>query len=257
MVEIECPSCGARYQVPAEALGANGRDVTCSSCGNIWHAMPVTAGPVDVSQIGVQTQPPRRSAKMAEIRQMLDQVQRGNEDDGGRDDGYATERWEAETDQPQRGREDVRRAVFGHAQDDGYDDEIDRTESFLRDRAGRGGQSGRLKAVRGDETRETDGVGQRKRMMSKHRRRNRKFEEAKRRGSGAGLTGFVLVALLLGTLTGLYSFRDEISARLPEAQQPLETYAVAVDGLRADLQERFSGIRAMIDEKIESTSDEG
>ncbi|MEM9148433.1 MAG: zinc-ribbon domain-containing protein [Pseudomonadota bacterium] len=252
MVEIECPNCGARYQVPAEALGANGRDVTCSSCGNIWHALPVEDGPIDVSSIGVQTQPPRRSKQMAEIRQMLDQVQRGDRQDEG--ETYATQSWQEEDPRGPRARDDVRRAVFGQNFDD--DDEIERTESFMRQSGSQGGQSARLRAVRGgDETRETDGVGQRKRMMSKHRRRNRKFEEAKRRGTGAGLTGFVLVAMVLGTLAGLYSFRDQISARVPGAQQPLATYAVVVDDLRADLQDRFSSLQGMISERVDS--DEG
>ncbi|MEL6220899.1 MAG: zinc-ribbon domain-containing protein [Pseudomonadota bacterium] len=245
MVEIECPNCGARYQVPAEALGANGRDVTCSSCGNIWHAMPIEEGPIDVSAIGVQTQPPRRSAQMAEIRQMLDQVQRGDERQSG---GFAAEKWSGDEDGTvARGREDVRRAVFGQNYDD-EDDEIERTESFLRDRAGRGGQSARLRAVGSDGTRETDGAGQRKRMMSKHRRRHRKFEEAKRRGTGAGLTGFVFVALVLGTLTALYTFKDQIGARIPGTQASLDTYALVVDDLRAGLQARLGGIEGSIED---------
>lgn len=41
MVEIECPNCGTRYQVPEDALGPDGRDVACSHCHHVWLAFPV------------------------------------------------------------------------------------------------------------------------------------------------------------------------------------------------------------------------
>ncbi|MEM6906708.1 MAG: zinc-ribbon domain-containing protein [Pseudomonadota bacterium] len=40
MAEIICPNCGARYNIPDDVLGENGRKVTCSVCGHTWHAMP-------------------------------------------------------------------------------------------------------------------------------------------------------------------------------------------------------------------------
>ncbi|MEL6767497.1 MAG: zinc-ribbon domain-containing protein [Pseudomonadota bacterium] len=45
MSEIECPSCGARYRVPASAIGADGRKVQCAKCGEIWFAKPIEAEP--------------------------------------------------------------------------------------------------------------------------------------------------------------------------------------------------------------------
>lgn len=45
MSEIECPSCGARYRVPASAIGADGRKVQCAKCGEIWFAKPIAAEP--------------------------------------------------------------------------------------------------------------------------------------------------------------------------------------------------------------------
>lgn len=38
MLRIECPSCAAAYDVPAETLGANGRKVRCSACQTLWLA---------------------------------------------------------------------------------------------------------------------------------------------------------------------------------------------------------------------------
>lgn len=37
-VVIECPHCGTRYQLPAEAIGARGRQVACAHCGQTWQA---------------------------------------------------------------------------------------------------------------------------------------------------------------------------------------------------------------------------
>ncbi|MEM6617136.1 MAG: DUF3426 domain-containing protein [Pseudomonadota bacterium] len=35
---IACPTCSTRYDIPADALGANGRKVKCAQCGNSWLA---------------------------------------------------------------------------------------------------------------------------------------------------------------------------------------------------------------------------
>jgi len=265
VVEIECPNCGARYQGPEEALGPKGRDVTCSSCGNVWHAVPVPEGPIDVTSIGgVQTQPPRRGAQMAEIRQMLDQVQKSDARRAAPpaydepETPHAASRWTDRTRMvdPPKPRADVREAVFGHARDEEDDEEVERTESFLRERTGVGGQSGRLKTT-GRRGAATDGAQQRSRLMQKHARRHRKFEERKRRGTGAGLTGFTFVAIVGGLLVGLYALREPIADRLPSTAPPLANYVTAVDGLRAGLSERFAEIRTLIEERTTGASDEG
>ena len=38
---LTCPACQTRFNVLAKALGEAGRKVRCSSCGDIWHQMPV------------------------------------------------------------------------------------------------------------------------------------------------------------------------------------------------------------------------
>ncbi|GMG82832.1 hypothetical protein LNKW23_20450 [Paralimibaculum aggregatum] len=259
MVEIECPNCNARYQVPAQALGPNGRDVTCSSCGNIWHAVPVSEAPppIEASALGTQTRPPQqRTQQMSEIRQMLNEVQ-GNEtrrgvpqapEEGARQD---TSGWGVTADPIGGGqpvREDVREAVFGHAR---REDGADEDEEMLRSRLGVGGQSSRLRSVRAKET-QGETRGARKRLMNKHRRRNRKFEAEKRRGTGAGLTGFMLVVLVAGTLTGLYALAGPIAAAHPETAPVLRNYVTVVDGMRAGLNETLAGLRGAIEERIGS-----
>lgn len=35
-MRLNCPSCGAQYEVPVDVIPAEGRDVQCSSCGITW-----------------------------------------------------------------------------------------------------------------------------------------------------------------------------------------------------------------------------
>ncbi len=38
--KIACPNCHSTFKVPANAVGAEGRKLRCSNCGNNWHAQP-------------------------------------------------------------------------------------------------------------------------------------------------------------------------------------------------------------------------
>jgi predicted Zn finger-like uncharacterized protein len=44
-MEIACPSCATRYNVPDETIGAQGRRVKCALCGTRWHARRDDAAP--------------------------------------------------------------------------------------------------------------------------------------------------------------------------------------------------------------------
>ncbi|WP_372884292.1 zinc-ribbon domain-containing protein [Shimia sp.] len=35
-MRLSCPNCGAQYEVPAEVIPQDGRDVQCSNCGHTW-----------------------------------------------------------------------------------------------------------------------------------------------------------------------------------------------------------------------------
>ncbi len=37
-MELVCPNCSTRFNVPDHALGTNGRSVKCSQCNHVWHA---------------------------------------------------------------------------------------------------------------------------------------------------------------------------------------------------------------------------
>ena len=38
---IQCNSCDKKFSVPDSAIGASGRLVQCSSCGNQWTQYPI------------------------------------------------------------------------------------------------------------------------------------------------------------------------------------------------------------------------
>lgn len=46
-IRLICPGCAAEYRVPNEAIPAGGREVECSACGHVWHAIrqPGAIGP--------------------------------------------------------------------------------------------------------------------------------------------------------------------------------------------------------------------
>jgi predicted Zn finger-like uncharacterized protein len=39
-IRLICPGCAAEYRIPDGAIPAQGREVECSACGNVWHATP-------------------------------------------------------------------------------------------------------------------------------------------------------------------------------------------------------------------------
>lgn len=186
---------------------------------------------------------------MAEIRQMLSEVQQTEERrdrrGGGRavppapdDGGY---------DEPDR-----------HGAYDEYEadsEELAETESFLRDRVGlAGGQAGRMNSVRDKDGKSPK--GDRKKLMGRHKRKRRKLEMQDQRGSGAGLTGFMFVFMVAGTLTGIYTFHPQLIEKQPEYAPALRQYVTAVDVMRVQVASGVTELRASIEAKIEEASKE-
>lgn len=57
-MQLACPNCDAKYEVPDDAIPEAGRDVQCSGCGHAWFQHPATAGPDPLSGM----QPPALTA---------------------------------------------------------------------------------------------------------------------------------------------------------------------------------------------------
>ncbi|MEQ8322756.1 MAG: DUF3426 domain-containing protein [Rhodospirillales bacterium] len=54
---ISCPNCSTRYNVTPAQLGAEGKSVKCSNCGNTWHQRPVADPPPPMRPRGQTAQP--------------------------------------------------------------------------------------------------------------------------------------------------------------------------------------------------------
>ena len=257
MVEITCPNCSARYEVPAEALGANGRDVTCSSCGHIWLAMAPQPGPAGPPPDPAPRPPepeaasaPDRRRQRADLRRMLDEVQASeqeapaSEPPGRRSQPHTAERWrdEAEPPRPQRRERQGTRTVDRAGDRRGGDDED--AELFLREQMGLARQDGRARAGRNGEGH------QRRKLMEKHEARQQQAEKKARHRAGAGYTAFVLVLLTGAVFVGLYTLAPEIVARFPDAEPAMQTYVETVEKLRRDIAEGYETVSILIADRI-------
>lgn len=58
-IRLICPACTVEYRVPDTAIPAEGREVECSACGNVWHATarPARRDPTDF-QARIPSEPP-------------------------------------------------------------------------------------------------------------------------------------------------------------------------------------------------------
>lgn len=54
---ISCPTCQTRYQINPASLGAAGRTVRCSSCGNRWFVEPFTTAPTPAAEVPEPPEP--------------------------------------------------------------------------------------------------------------------------------------------------------------------------------------------------------
>lgn len=66
-IRLVCPGCAAEYRVLETAIPAEGREVECSACGNVWHA----GGPLQGQAAGdlprspvPRDEPPRLSRRL-------------------------------------------------------------------------------------------------------------------------------------------------------------------------------------------------
>lgn len=312
-MELICPSCEARYQLPEGSISARGRQVSCMNCGHSWHALPPMAlgdpaqggqgrtpsdpggikyvppdgaprpgerrvqeapysemgggmgpvpttpqaAPVEAAGTGGQAgSDATRSEQMAEIRKMLAEVQseeraraalkpeaertqivaptaaaaatgagmRSAEEDAER----ARARLQEEREQAERA---ARRA-------EAAENEVRDSERDFRRRKEQ--QADKKKAKRTDV----------KRLRKKHDRKVNQHKHASKAGSGAFLTGFLLIAIIAATMVALYVLAPQIVARVPSAEEPMREYVETMNRLREGASETIAGVQEWLNKQF-------
>ena len=309
-MELICPSCEARYQLPEGSITAKGRQVSCMNCGHGWHALPPMSlgdpaagghGRQPSEPGGIRYEPPAgaprpgerrvqetpysemgggtgpiptppsagagpveaagsaepagataaRSDQMAEIRQMLAEVQ--------------SEERARDALRPEAERTIVSAApAAGAAAASGLraaEDEAEMARARLqqeREEAERAAQRARAEEEearsgerdfrrRVEEKKKEPRVPKKtdvKKLRRSHDRKVNRRKRAEKAGSGAFLTGFLLIAIIAATMVALYVLAPQIVERVPAAEEPMREYVATMDRLRAGASETIANLQA-------------
>jgi predicted Zn finger-like uncharacterized protein len=280
MIEIICPSCQARYQLPEGSIGPEGRKVSCSSCSHKWRAHAEGAAPAAMpsppespvshepqaghepptspephpgpgsmaagasfdsdSDASSPAPPPAsgdRDEQMVAIRQMLSDLKEGAD--------AAPEESEPEEARPAPAAPPP--SMRKRAGDD--DDDRDHLKSRI-DQISKAGRSAKGEPEQGNYD-----AAKLRRM---HEKRAKKLQRARdRRGkSGAFMTGFTLVSVVMGTMVGLYVLKPQIIASSPEMAPALNEYVVTIDRYRVELNQSTTELREWLVSRIEELTGE-
>ncbi|MEM7191212.1 MAG: zinc-ribbon domain-containing protein [Pseudomonadota bacterium] len=306
-MELICPSCEARYQLPAGSVGEKGRQVSCMNCGNSWHAYPPLvlgsegapspaqstglnwAGPDGVGAPTAPTPPPRqapapesqqpsfqqertdepqlyepapeapvaggaaagessRTEQLAEIRKMLAEVQSEDRAAAAVSSGAAGEalrRTSTQADVREVHTDDRQRQKIAEERMAAQQDQ--QTRALARQDASDEDDDLRRRIERKHEAKPTDV----RRIRRAHDRKVRKDKRAKAAGSGAFLTGFLLIAIIAAVMIALYVLHPQIIQKMPGTEGPLTEYVATIDSLRLRTAETFAGITDWVSEQLE------
>jgi predicted Zn finger-like uncharacterized protein len=287
-MELICPSCEARYGVPDDAIGAQGRQVTCTNCGHGWRALPpleLTAAMASAAgsatgaghgarprAIGghgghgggapergrtaevhtLRATEPGRHAQLAEIRDIIQQVQSDSpaERAAPPPPTMPPATPEAPAAAPIRAAAPVPPPVSATALEAPARTELRRIDDIE--------ESGGETALHQDPLRrrmaELDARAARERSERDRGRRDVHRVNDQAAGSGAFLSGFLLIMLIGAALLAAYLMKPLIVERLPQTEATLEAYEDRVDEVRRDIVDGYDRARAWV---IETVGGEG
>lgn len=297
-MELICPSCEARYQVPDGSIGEKGRQVSCMNCGHGWHAFPplmlsaatqphrtterwqdaggdtraepgaprihgtiVEKPPVRgaVEATGEQTQPrseSSRSEQLAEIREMLAEVQTEAQVSNTKAPAApeAPEAPRERTNAPDTGPRDEARALFDEPADrrPSLNEEIhhDPTPDSDPDTQAIDPLRRRMEMQQKDARKDAKQTDMR-RLRRRHERRERQRTRANAAGSGAFLTGFLLIVMVAAVMVALYMLKPQIVERLPGMEPAMAEYVETIDGVRVSVAETFENVKGWFVEQTD------
>lgn len=264
---VSCTNCGHRWHAYPPAAGAPAAgglpgeeagpraDATAGSRSDAVPDADMTASRADEGSgdatiaAGAQPRPtdPARSAQLAELRAMLDEVQEPRpEPAAGQEEtpmpaaaATAGPRAEAELDE-------VPPAAPPRAAEAGPDGRgalpmiDDLAEERVPEHAPTAGQ--RMAKRESHTSRGDDDIARLRRMQDESAHRVRR----KNGGSGAFLTGFLLVVIIGGVMAALYLLAPQIVARFPEAEAMMSEYVAAIDEMRLAGADAYESARAWV-----------
>ena len=305
-MELICPSCEARYQVPDGSIGEKGRQVSCMNCGHGWHAFPPLVlgapGQTPLTSPGWQGSEPAaprvaepvqpvavaadegprihgdmtrgwarqpaegtsptdsagrenrsRSEQLAEIRELMAEVQSEQSpsefrETGAAIDDTATHRSDSDANPEGTPREQAqalfdqteRAETASSGEERRANADPDETEADpLRQRLGR-------QAEQKVQAKPTDV----RRLRRRHDKRERQRKHARAAGSGAFMTGFLLVAMVAAVMIALYMLSPQIVERVPSTENAMNQYVETIDGWRVSVAETYESVKGWVAEKM-------
>lgn len=179
-----------------------------------------------------------RADQMAEIRAMLAEVQASETPAAAAANKPAAAADENEDEAP---AEAPRAAVasvmeeYHHSAADEPEDDDDPLRKRL--------MSTTMKAA----TKETDV----KRLRKKHEKKERQRKHQKAAGSGAFLTGFLLIVMIAAGMAAMYLLAPQIVERAPETQNAMAQYVTTIDALKVQVIDFFEGMRSWVIERAD------
>ncbi|MEM8578960.1 MAG: zinc-ribbon domain-containing protein [Pseudomonadota bacterium] len=256
-MRLICPNCDAQYEVPAEVIPTEGRDVQCSSCGQTWFQhhpdhppLPEPEDEVDPPAEGETRVPAPEPAPAPQQRQLDPNVadilrQEAEQEQRAR----AAEALES---QPDLGLDDL-----GEAPPPAPDAEDDATKRAREARA-------RMARLRGEpeEPEATAAPGSRRDLLPDIEEINSTLRSASDRAPGPQADaaapvaqtrqrsfrrGFATSVIVAALATGLYAAAPRISAEVPSAAPALRAYTSQVDGARLWLDGQWTRMLQWLD----------
>ncbi len=260
MIEIVCPSCQARYQLPEGSIGPEGRKVSCSSCSHKWRAQVVgaTAAPEQATPVS----PVPEVAAVAEAAPETefgagagvapDAPAVGHADVTGTDPAPASGDREEQMAAIRQMLADLKEGVDAapeidsDAPPDTVTPEPVTPEPTMRRRAGDDDEEldalkSRIddidklgKAAKGEAKISSYNPTRLRRLHEKRAKKLQRTRERKKR-SGGFLTGVTLVGTVTATMIGLYVMQPQIIAASPQMAPAMNEYVVTVDRYRVEI----------------------
>ena len=278
-MRLNCPNCSAQYEVPADVIPAEGRDVQCSNCQETWfQTHPDTEPPKDVAQTlkehFAQTEPtaapePAQSDTISEPNPIDDEFERALDqelDTLAEDDpdiapapAITHERSKHEIDpsvadilreEAQREREQRAAETFEH-QDEFALDADEPTSDPQPEKSGYIDPKlddldkmnkdivSDAPASRRDLLPDIEEINSTLRQDKKSA--NREEPETQAQKNASGRRGFRAAIILLLLAVAVYVYADLITSNVPQLAPYLDAYVAQIDQWREALTDQTSG----------------